>query len=316
MFTIVAVMICIVLAIFCLSIYLKNRKLRQQLKYLKPMIEAVENVRDIIYYCEVKPTLKYLYLSESINHFLGLGSKKMHMSDPMKYYDILHPDDKEIGEKKQNGELDYSKLIQIRLRNKDGEYIWFEEFVTPIYRNGNLKAVVGICRNVQEKVALQKQLEIKAHYDTMTGVYNREYFQLKMNEYDKNNYQIGVLVADLDGLKWMNDHHGHQKGDILILEAAKLFNQLSSDHVIVSRIGGDEFTLLVTDLTERQVQQMKDSLFNMIAIYNESAEFPVNVSIGLAYSETSKGKMEQLFAEADFAMYEQKKLNKSKVYSN
>lgn len=307
--------LCISLIIVVIKTILEKRKLQQQVALFKPLLHAVENIHDITYYGEVSPKMNYLYLSKCIDDVLGANTYEEQMKNPESFFKFLHPDDVHVGYQKVCGLLDYSKLIQVRLRNKNGEYIWFEEHVTPIYKGGKLYALIGVFRNVHEKRMLQQQLEYKAHVDTMSGLYNREFFQVKMKHFDQEeNAPVAIIVGDMNNLKSINDQYGHLQGDILIETAANIFNQFSSNQVIVSRIGGDEFTLLVTHYVKFEVDQLIEKIIFEIEQYNATTTFPVNISIGCAYSENSLGKMEQLFFEADQIMYAQKKIIKEAIF--
>lgn len=307
--------LCIILVIIVIKTILEKQKLQQQVDLLKPLLHAVENIHDITYYGEVSPKMKYIYLSKSIDEVLGANTYEEQVKNPENFFDFLHPDDLQVSHQKVSGLLDYSKPIQIRLRNKNGDYIWFEEYVTPIYKDGKLIALIGVLRNVQEKRMLQQQLEYKAHVDTMSGLYNREFFQAKMKYFDQEeNAAVAIIVGDLNDLKWTNDQYGHLQGDVIIKTAATIFNQFSSDQVIVSRIGGDEFTLLVTYFNRFEVDQLMEKIVFEIEKYNATTTSSVNVSLGCTYSENSLGRMEQLFCEADQIMYAQKNLNKEAMF--
>ena len=232
---IVAVLLIIGLIIVCLQLNLMRIKLQQQMNRLSPMIQVVENAKDILYYCDTKPKLKYGYLSPVVDNMLGPNSLKEHLKYPDKLYEIVHPDDYEILLKKVTGDLDYSKPIILRLKNTIGEYIWFEEYATPIYENGEVIAVQGIYRNINDKVELQKKLEYKISHDALTNIYNREYFESKFEYYDtENDVAIAIVICDLDELKYINDHFGHKMGDTLIKETANLLYRISSKNEIVA----------------------------------------------------------------------------------
>ena len=104
-------------------------------------VNLVENTKDSIYYYQVYPTEKFLYLSPSTDNVLGEGSVEDGYINPDVCYANVHPDDYEIFRKKVMGEIDYSKSIVQRWKDKEGKYRWFEEYATPIYKNGVLVAI-------------------------------------------------------------------------------------------------------------------------------------------------------------------------------
>lgn len=299
------------LSLLCLILYKQKSKLQQKLDFFKPMIETVENARDILYYCETTPKLNYLYLSPSVNELLGPKTLETHLQDPEMIFEIVHPDDKNTLIKKRLGQLDFNKPIKVRFRDHLGQYIWFEEYASPIYKNGKYVAVQGIFRNIDEKVALQEQLEYKSTHDPLTDLYNRRYFQSQMNYFNQLEVPMTVVVADLDELKLINDTYGHQMGDRLIREAANCIMAYADKNMIVARMGGDEFAILIPSADVSQVEcyleNVKKKMQNMNGILPFSS---IQMSIGYAYGKSSYGVMEQLLNEADAIMYQNKKRNK------
>lgn len=307
MWSIIAVVM-IGLLLTCLTLYNHNKKLQQKVNYLQPIVETVENVRDIIYYCETVPKLNYRYLSSTVNELIGPNTLEEHLLNPEKIFDIVHPDDREILMKKRKGTLNFSDPIKVRFRNHHGQYIWFEEYATPVFQEGHFVAVQGVFRNIDEKVALQQQLEYKSSHDALTNLYNREFFQTMMKDYDENeDAPIAVIVADLDELKFVNDRYGHQIGDALIQETAIRLKTHAQEDAIIARIGGDEFAILLPNVSILQTEEfIKDVRFEMGLIGEGPALSEIKISIGYAYGASSKGVMEQLLKEADAKMYREK----------
>lgn len=301
-----------------LLLYLKEfngkLKLQQNINLLKPMIEMAENIQDILYYCETYPKLNYLYLSPNIGTILG-ESLEEHLQNPDLIFDIVHPDDYDTLMKKKLGKLDFSKPITVRFKNSVGEYLWFEECATPIYKNGKFVAVMGIFRNIDDKVKLNEQLEYNANHDSLTKLYNRAFFQRKLSEYNKNNTPIAVIIADLDDLKPVNDKYGHKMGDQLVCKAADCLNSAANEEMIVARIGGDEFAILIPNADIVKVEEYIKNVQEKLQQNHENFPIsPIQISIGYKHSQSSFGVMEKLLSDADANMYQNKKMKKFKIY--
>ncbi|RIW27424.1 diguanylate cyclase [Bacillus salacetis] len=286
--------------------YIKNSEARENEKRI---FQLVERSRDIIYYCETKPVLKFRYLSPSIDSLLGSGIQVRSMVNADTCMEIIHPDDRDILEKKISGEWDYNKPIVQRWRDTEGNYKYFEEFATPIYKNGEMTAIQGVIRNIDEKMQLQKELVYKAHHDGLSGLYNRLFFENESSLLDESkDHPVALLLCDLDELKYYNDTHGHRTGDELIKETSKILRTLQNEHVLVSRIGGDEFAILIKDPGKYRPEEMKDAIRQKIASYNRSSKnINIMLSIGDASSSSSLGKMNELYISADRSMYEEKR---------
>lgn len=305
------VIIIIGLLLICLRLYYQKTKIQQKVELLEPLVESVENIRDLLYYCETVPKLKYRYLSPAVDNLIGPNSLRDHLQNPNKIFEIVHPDDYEILVKKKLGTLNFNQPITVRLKNHLGEYIWFEEYATPVYKDGKYVAVQGLFRNINDKILLQQQLEYKSFHDALTDLYNREYFQAKLAHFNECNDPITLVVADLDELKWVNDEYGHQMGDRLICETAACLKDYADNDMLIARIGGDEFSILIPNKSVLQVEQyIKNIEMKMKKDYEDLPFSSIKISIGYEYSDSSYGVMEQLFSQADAKMYKNKKKRK------
>lgn len=289
--------------------YKLGRKLQEKLNYITTVSNLVEYSKDILYYCELKPAIKYRYLSPAINAILSPNLAEESMKNPYTAFERIHPEDLPLLQKKASGDIDYSKPLIQRWRNDEGEYIWFEEFATPIYQHGEVVAVQGIIHNIHDKVELQQMLEYRASHDSLTSLYKRGYFESKMEQYDQiNDVSAAIFIFDLDELKAVNDRFGHKVGDNLIKEAAGILNGFSGEDLIAARIGGDEFALLLVNTDPEYVKELMREIEEVIDVLNQNEKrpFKINMSKGYAWTRTSIGKMEELYIEADNRMYREK----------
>jgi diguanylate cyclase (GGDEF)-like protein/PAS domain S-box-containing protein len=274
----------------------------------KRIFQLVENSKDIVYYYQVKPELQFRYLSPSIKKFLGQGILEEAYENPYSPFERIHPEDYKIFSKKIYGGHDYSQTLIQRWKDDKGNYRWFEEYATPIYEKGELIAVQGIIRNIDEKVKLQQDFEYRITHDALTNIYNREFFEQYMEKYNNHiDTSAAIILCDLDELKYVNDHYGHKKGDFLIKESANLLNRFFTENAIVARIGGDEFAIIIIDTDKAEVEHLCHKLSEKINEYNiNSKDIKIKMSMGYVFNEHSIGKMENLFAEADKNMYQDK----------
>lgn len=280
------------------------------------IFQLVESSKDVVYYYEV-PKMKFTYISPSIETFLGEGVIEEAELNPYAPFERVHPDDYETLMRKVSGDMDYSEILIQRWRDNSGHYRWFEEYASPIYENGQLVVIQGIMRNIDEKVKLQQELEYRIYHDPLTDIYNREYFEKKFEELNTYiNVPVALIVCDVDGLKYVNDHFGHRAGDELIKGVAALINQYSTEEISVARIGGDEFVIIAIYQTESQVQQLISDIRKDIEKYNaNSSVYTIKMSIGYSYAFSSMEQMEGLFSRADKKMYEDKMSRKNRVFT-
>ncbi|MEW6594877.1 MAG: GGDEF domain-containing protein [Thermodesulfobacteriota bacterium] len=160
---------------------------------------------------------------------------------------------------------------------------------------------------------LYRQLEEKANKDALTGLFNRGYLTMALGEERQKYKQYGihhaVVVADINGLKRLNDQHGHECGDQLIVAVARAMQQSLRVTDVAARTGGDEFVLLLTNTTDEEaghfVDRLQQEIFAALSIpLPDGTAFAVTVSIGRAGSD--RHPVESLLAEADRRMYSAK----------
>lgn len=173
-------------------------------------------------------------------------------------------------------------------------------------------------KKAQEEIAERKVVEEKLRYmsmhDSLTGLYNRTYFEEELNRISSGRYKsVGIIVCDVDGLKVVNDTLGHAFGDALIVTAACALKDACRRGDVVARIGGDEFVVLLPGAYAETIKEMCKRIEEKVQKYQSIIEEKnVRLSIGWAVNGDREVDMQELFKEADEKMYEDKLLHKSK----
>ncbi|MCD7036359.1 sensor domain-containing diguanylate cyclase [Metabacillus sp. GX 13764] len=286
----------------------RHEKARKKLVLQEQVFKLAEKARDIIYYCEVKPELKYHYISPALDYFLGEGSVAEAYQNAYSAFDRIHPHDYEILSNKVEGSIDYIKPIMQRWRDSSGNYKWFEEYTLPIYEKGELKALQGIIRNVDARREVENHLIQRIYQDGLTGVFNRVYFEEQIEKYGKyQDVPLSLILLDLDDLKVWNDQYGHAAGDKLLKKTAKALKSFENSTMSISRIGGDEFVILAENTGRQEAEKLLAGIQEKLKEDGSHIAF----SAGIASCCSSKGEMERLFEKADKNMYENKRSKKN-----
>jgi len=163
------------------------------------------------------------------------------------------------------------------------------------------------------RIHLQEDLKDQAIHDPLTGAYNRRYFNERIEEELKRSrryeHPVGFLMMDVDRFKEINDRFGHQMGDRVLQEVAKLLQEQVRTNDLVIRYGGDEFLVVLLE-TDGGTEVIKERITEAVVKYNETnplLKFPVRLSIGDAYwGPDEKRAIEEVLAEADRRMYKEK----------
>lgn len=157
-----------------------------------------------------------------------------------------------------------------------------------------------------------------AYHDSITGLHNRAFFNEHLEEmiaaYTHGSYPFAVLFLDLDQFKMTNDTIGHHYGDVLLNEVGQRLLRTLTNGEIISRIGGDEFTIILPEVKDmdrvRDIAQEVHDLFQQPFLLKDSEHF-VTTSIGIALFPDHGNNASSLIMSADMAMYRAKEEGKN-----
>ena len=186
--------------------------------------------------------------------------------------------------------------------------------------DGNVEGVFGVIRDETKlKVATQRlskkaeELNLLANIDTLTGLTNRLSFrghlEAMIEEAISNDERVALIVLDMDGFKEINDTLGHAVGDLVLIETAKRIQSTVREGDIVSRLGGDEFTVIVRQPESiEHVVKVSQRIIDAIRepMHFENTKMQVGASVGASICPIDSRSAEELFTFADTAMYDAK----------
>ena len=209
---------------------------------------------------------------------------------------------------------------EIRNRRKDGRELLESLTINTILdENGNVYRYIALFSDITERKNFEALIINHANYDQLTQLPNRRLFHDRLGQALKkskrDNDITALLLIDLDRFKEINDTQGHDVGDILLIEAAKRIKNCVREHDTVARIGGDEFTVILTNLSDisdiGRIAQAIIMCLNVPFLLNKSKSY-VSASIGISlYPEDAHDAVE-LIKCADQAMYQAKREGRSR----
>lgn len=242
------------------------------------------------------------------------------LSDLKQPNPFVHPDDQAAF--MQLGHELYSHLsestAEFRIINANRDYIWHRVEVMAMRDNHDQPyRILGKIINIDQQKREMAQLQTLAERDSLTGLYNHESMKFKVTDCLCNEGKDGrhaLLILDIDDFKNVNDTQGHVEGDRVLIQLAQVMQTLFRSSDIVGRLGGDEFAVFLMDMTSEAIVTLKTrelcELANTVRI-DPLEETGISISVGIALYREHGSSFEELYRNADIALYQAKKQGKN-----
>lgn len=268
--------------------------------------ELADGSADVVWRFISRPHPHFDYLSPSVENMLGYPPS-VFLEDFSRFFDILDDEGRAQINRAYDG-VPMPQRYDIRFRRPDGSIAIGEAQTTTI--PGGLQ---GVTRDVTELRSLQARLSDLALRDPLTGLANRrlldELLAAGLARTQRSHLPLAVAFLDLDGLKAINDVHGHDAGDIVLCETARRLLAVVRDAEVIARLGGDEFVIVYEPSdasSDNLLGRIDRALSSPIAI-SASVAVRCPASIGHADTRTVGRDAAALLAAADADMYEVKR---------
>lgn len=297
------------------TIVLGLKQVEEQMRAYQQQVLMMENLTDLITFFDTD--WRVYYVSQSYKKLLGYELQEVMA---LKVSGIFHSEDmdKVWSSLERVRRTHQQDKIEVRMRHSDGHYLWFESLHIPLCNAlGDLKGFLVSSRDITRRKEMEEKLRQLGFHDSLTGIYNRMYFEQEMNRLEENRTgSIGIIIGDLDDLKLYNDGIGHAAGDELLKAVANILKSCFREEDIVARIGGDEFAVILPNSGLPVVKNAIKRIRNAIDNYNRgNPKLPISLSLGYAVGGI-ESTLRDLFKEADNNMYSEKLRHSISDYSS
>jgi diguanylate cyclase (GGDEF)-like protein/PAS domain S-box-containing protein len=195
---------------------------------------------------------------------------------------------------------------ELRMINNSGQVFWTHLQATSVTdEEGNPTSRIVITEITERKKA-EEQLRHLSFHDQLTGLYNRHYLEEEMKRLDTaRQLPIGIIMADLNGLKLTNDTYGHDTGDEMLKKAALILKEACREEDIITRWGGDEFILLLPQTSDEILVDICKRIKTLVsgAVVRD---VPVSIALGKAIKSEPAESLIEALKKAEDEMYRQK----------
>ena len=272
-----------------------------------------ENVSDVIWTLDSSME-RFTYISPSIANLRGLSvaeameetlEQAMTPESLVKIRRLLTNKRAASGSGK---DCFFSEVLEVEQLCRTGRHINVEIVVSIITDSeGQLKEFIGISRDISARKMAEDRLKFQSTHDAPTGLYNRAFFDAELElTTQENRFPVSLIVADLDGLKKINDTLGHEAGDQLIKGAAEILKMAFRGDDTVARTGGDEFVALLPEMDQDGARAAVERIRNCMQAFNSEHAGPlVSISLGTA-TAANADEIPLALKEADERMYADK----------
>ena len=292
---------------FCNN-YIQHKKLKQQIEL---HARIYDTTTDGIFITD--PDKKIIACNQAFTSITGYSEQEV-TGLPLR---ILSSDIHDYGfYKKLWSDLNKQGYWVGEITNKHKEGFIFNEWlrISTIYDDeGNIVNYIVIITDITNLKEREQRLQELASRDSLTGLYNRHAFYIKLENdiaYSvSNNSKFALLFIDLDKFKPINDHYGHDAGDTILVAVAKRIQNKVRGLDTVARVGGDEFVVVLKNIESRSnAEKTKQILLESIQepIHHDRDQLTVGASIGIAMFPDDAVDSKELVSLADQAMYKEK----------
>ncbi len=286
-----------------------KRKLKHQEDRIKMLSQAVEQAPALIMITSLNGTIQYI--NSMFSRMTGYSTAEVLGRNPRILKSDLNPPElyKELWETILSGAEWTGELANKR---KDASIYWEVVKICPLRdSHNNITGFLKVSQDITDRKQYEENLQYVGTHDPLTGLFNRAYFDAEFKRLESSrDYPVSIVMADIDGLKTVNDSKGHDEGDNLIKGAAEVLLSAFRAGDIVARIGGDEFAIL---LVRTDNDAAREAIKRIKGYENDHhlGAFAKSLSLGISTANRPSELFESMKA-ADQLMYKDKSERKQK----
>jgi len=277
----------------------------------------IANISDVILIVDDKGIITY-NSSNLKRNFAGLSEDIIDHS----FFEQIYSEDQSLVRELFNNILQkdlLKKTIETRCIYLDGSIGYLELTAVNLMNDPNVKGILINYYDITERKIREDKILHLSHHDSLTGLYNRAFFETEKKRLDtESQLPLSFIAGDINGLKLINDSLGHVEGDFLLVTIAKILKESCRAEDVIARIGGDEFNILLPKTSFEVANTVIEKINAACKEYNSqisSELYFISISLGVATKYKDGDALENIYKIAEENMYRRKLLERRSLHS-
>ncbi len=183
---------------------------------------------------------------------------------------------------------------------------------------GEIIQIQGFLQDITRNRAIEEDLKNLRDRDPLTGLLNRWTFEQEMEKYDTGQSDpVGILIGDVNGLKYVNDTLGHEAGNRLLVATTQTIREAFSEDCLMARVGGDEFAVMVVKTERPLFERARQKIREAVDRYNgENPGLQLSLAIGFHLNDEAPSSVHEIFTQAENNLLREKLLCNQSIHSS
>jgi diguanylate cyclase (GGDEF)-like protein/PAS domain S-box-containing protein len=282
----------------------------------------LSHIPGLAYRCMFDRKWTMTFLSDGCLTLTGYAPESLIGNRDLSFDDLICEEYRETVQKEWEKSLEQKTPYKFRheIITASGERKWVLEMGQGVYgENGEVEALEGIVIDIDESKRRHDQIQYMNDHDFLTGIYNRKYFEEAKDRLEKEGCcPLSIIVADINGVRLINDAFGHAQGDRLIRETAKIIQGCCREGDIAARTEGDAFGVLLPNTGREGAVRMATKIREACEKYNAKIRKKadtINLSIGFGIKADGSASIDDVEKEAEEYLYNRKLLERGSHHS-
>jgi diguanylate cyclase (GGDEF)-like protein/PAS domain S-box-containing protein len=317
-----ALLVVVSVTLLLVSCYWLKKKNRELEKNERSRSALLSQLPGMAYRCKNDKDWTMLFVSDGCHDLTGYLPESLLLNRDLSYKDMISPEHRTTlrGEWERVLTTRTQFRAEYQIVTATGEEKWVLEMGQGVYdQQGEVGALEGLIIDITEQRICGEKIQYMHDHDLLTGLHNRRFYERAKQQMaaDQSLLPLSIVIADINSLKMVNGAFGYKAGDQLLSETASILRACLQTTGIAARTGGNEFRMLLPNVTGEMAQEIAERILSSCAAHNEnsSESFSINISLALGTAENGDRTIDEVESEAEQTLRQRKLINRANPHS-